>query len=610
MSIAFYVGMSFSMRNLSIKVRIIFGFGITIGLLFLMVLLVENGNRQAEQNISAYDELSNLVEIISEVDRKVLQLQKMVLIYSSSGHESSVRQAHKIRTELEHLFQELNAYEQINQHEVVYQKMLDLKTRYFEVYDRAVEDRQRRVLLMDKLIISGVDSPKHIGENVKLNQSLVHFLHADQHAMRFGMNPDSTEVELAKRHLHQAEQYLIEQKVSESDPGNLLLKKTNEYRNDFLQMVQSTRGYLFLFNVVMAGQSAEFTRQSNDLRKMVLKEQAELLKQFKRRAQDLRIANFSIAAVALLVGLGVAWYIGRGIANPIKSMTLTLNALAKGDQAAEIPMSGYKDELGQMAAAAQVFKEKNQQTEALLEQSLATETRLKEQTSNLERANAELEQFAYVASHDLQEPLRMVASYVQLLAEEYGDSINEEAHEFIGFAAEGAKRMQVLINDLLSLSRVGRSDAQIELVDLEEAYRVAFSAVQHRLDDVNHAIEIGALPEVRGFEHLIVQVIQNFLTNAIKYRKPDGKLEINISVEESADMWILRCRDNGIGIEAAHTQKIFKIFQRLHSRNKFEGSGVGLAIVQKIANQHEGYVWVESEPGVGSTFFFSMRKDL
>jgi len=235
---------------------------------------------------------------------------------------------------------------------------------------------------------------------------------------------------------------------------------------------------------------------------------------------------------------------------------------------------------------------------------------------DLERSNQELEQFAYVASHDLQEPLRMVAAYVQLLAKDYGGQLSAEADEYIDFAVDGAKRMQRLIDDLLAYSRVGTRGQAFRPVNCEEVLGEVLSSLRLAVEESGATITAGPLPVVCGDRGQIYQLLQNLLANAIKFRAAVPPI-IHVSaalrpVERTqggsgdGSHWLFAVRDNGIGIEPQYNKRIFVIFQRLHSRTRYSGTGIGLAICKKIVERHGGQIWVESVPGYGSTFYFTL----
>jgi PAS domain S-box-containing protein len=223
----------------------------------------------------------------------------------------------------------------------------------------------------------------------------------------------------------------------------------------------------------------------------------------------------------------------------------------------------------------------------------------------LARSNDDLQQFAYVASHDLQEPLRMVASYTQLLARRYRGALDADADEFIAFAVDGVTRMQALINDLLAYSRVGSRESERAPVSLEEVLGRVLHTLSPATQTEGATVTHDPLPTVQGDAGQLAQLFQNLIGNAIKFRGADPP-RVHVSARHEDGGWVVSVRDNGIGIAPEFATRIFAIFQRLHSRTEYPGTGIGLAICRKIVERHGGRIWVESEPGHGSTFNFTL----
>ncbi|PSB55985.1 sensor histidine kinase, partial [Chamaesiphon polymorphus] len=226
--------------------------------------------------------------------------------------------------------------------------------------------------------------------------------------------------------------------------------------------------------------------------------------------------------------------------------------------------------------------------------------------TDLERSNAELKKFAYVASHDLQEPLNQVANYVQLLEMRYSEELDDDAKEFIGFAVEGVNLMQTLIDDVLIYSKVDLLGIEWGLVAVETALNRSLSHLRGRIGETGAIVTSDPMPTIVADSTQLMQLFQNLIGNAIKFRKPNTLPEIYISVDRQEDDWLFSIRDNGIGIDPQFFDRIFVIFQRLHTRDEYPGSGMGLTICKKIVECHRGKIWVESELGRGATFSFTI----
>lgn len=246
--------------------------------------------------------------------------------------------------------------------------------------------------------------------------------------------------------------------------------------------------------------------------------------------------------------------------------------------------------------------------EKQLEELILTNALLEKRAAGLAETNAELERFAYIASHDLQEPLRMVSGFLQLLKKRYDSQLDDSAQQYIRFAVDGAERMKKLINDLLEYSRLGSTKEDVALVDLNIVIYDVIALFNDRLTQTNAHVDCGYLPVVKGKKVQLMQLFQNLFSNAIKYRSEEP-LQITVSCEEKDDCWEITVADNGIGIDPKFYEKIFVIFQRLHSNTEYSGTGIGLAVCKKIAERHGGKMWVESEPGKGSRFSFSIAKN-
>lgn len=230
---------------------------------------------------------------------------------------------------------------------------------------------------------------------------------------------------------------------------------------------------------------------------------------------------------------------------------------------------------------------------------------VQQRTKELQRSNDDLRQFAYVASHDLQEPLRMVVSYLQLIDERYVSKIDDEAREFIGYAVDGAKRMKSLIEALLAYSRVETKARNFTTVDTQKVVSEVRKLLTVAIEEKSATLTVDPLPHIQADETMMIQLFQNLISNAIKYQK-DNKPDVHIGATRAGNEWTFSVRDNGIGVETKDLERIFIVFQRLHTKQEYAGTGIGLAVCKKVVELHGGRIWAESTLGVGTTFYFTI----
>jgi light-regulated signal transduction histidine kinase (bacteriophytochrome) len=309
------------------------------------------------------------------------------------------------------------------------------------------------------------------------------------------------------------------------------------------------------------------------------------------------VAGVGLAVLVVLLALGLR----AAAIRPVRRLAEQARRVAGGDFEHEVTVRGPREVT---ALAADV----NTMRERILRELSATRTAnavLHDRAEELQRSNSELEQFAYVASHDLQEPLRKVASFSQLLQRRYAGQLDARADQYIEFAVDGAKRMQALINDLLAYSRVGRSAREPALVPSEVALAQARANLEASIEETGATIEAGHLPLVLAELPLLTAVFQNLLSNSLKFSggKPP---RVVITVRRDEPFWLFSLSDNGMGIEPAYADRIFVIFQRLHERSAYPGTGIGLAMTRKIIEYFGGRIWLDPAYTGGARFFFTL----
>ncbi len=329
--------------------------------------------------------------------------------------------------------------------------------------------------------------------------------------------------------------------------------------------------------------------------------------------KHLRKMVVAIGGLVAIFSLLIGWKSADALLKPLQRLVEAVKRMSAENLVFTEVISG-KSEMAQLAKAFASMTQRLQQTlvsrdtlQKEIEAGKRAEKRLKYALVQLNRSNKELEQFAYVASHDLQEPLRMVSSYVQLLAERYQGQLDEKAQKFIRYAVDGAVRMQRLIQDLLEFSRVSTRGLPFEAVDCNALLTEALDNLQTSIRATGAIITSDQLPVVRGDGVQIVQVFQNLIANSIKFCTNRPPI-IHVGTGATDSHWLISIQDNGIGIEKKYAEKIFIIFQRLHTREEYQGTGIGLAVCKRIIERHGGEIWFESEAGQGSTFYCTFPK--
>jgi signal transduction histidine kinase len=322
------------------------------------------------------------------------------------------------------------------------------------------------------------------------------------------------------------------------------------------------------------------------------------------------VRQLQIVAAILLLMLQIIWFIFRGNLGTLRMLAVGADRFSRGDHSVRVEAAGAPE----VRSAVEAFNNMANNIEGLITSLSQAEAALRKanehmtrKAQELARSNAELEQFAYVASHDLQEPLRMVSSYTQLIVRRYGERLDSDGKEFMDFIVDGAARMKQLIEDLLAYSRVGTRGKELKATDCEVVLQKALTNLRATVEASSALVTHDPLPTIEADATQLVQLFQNLIGNAIKFRGTNAPC-VHVSAKEQDDAWLFGVEDNGIGIDPQYSERIFMVFQRLHNKAEYPGTGIGLAICKKVVDRHGGRIWVESKSDSGSNFYFTLPK--
>ena len=321
-------------------------------------------------------------------------------------------------------------------------------------------------------------------------------------------------------------------------------------------------------------------------------------------ARELRGRILLTSLLIAVVGVGIGGAISVSLSKRIGRLRKGTEIIGAGNLDYKVGTKA-KDEIGELARAFDAMTERLKETTVSRDELAKEVEERKLAEAELARSNADLEQFAYVASHDLQEPLRMVASYMQLLERRYEGKLDKDADAFIAYAVDGAKRIQKMINDLLAYSRVGTHGREFEATESESAFEYAVANLEQEIEESGGRVTHDPLPAVMADPTQLVQVFQNLIGNAVKFQG-ESPPRAHVSARKQGREWVFSVSDNGIGFDPKYSERVFIVFKRLHPSSEYGGTGIGLAICKRIVERHGGRMWVSSEPGKGSTFYFTL----
>lgn len=614
-----------------IGLRIYVGFLLVVAAVVVVSALAYRSAEQARSNFEDLEQIRTRATTILELDRAVVTLQRSIENYTFTGHNSVARRVEENIARLSRDLKRVSTLVAGSAEQALLARMERHFDEYQQEFAKAATERQLRQKLVTETIVAtraeiaaavaAVAARERKKPQLRVLQisileaekNLYRYLHDPQYSLlvdskaaleaslrEFSSPPDAPAADGSPEPPATSSP---EPAATGSPERDRLIASVRRFESEFTRTVQATRAYLYIIGVVMAGQAHEFGHVSGQLRDLILRNVGPLTERIATAtASEQRTATLA-SIFAVLAAVLISWLIARSISRPIADIAATLEQLAADEQDAAIPGIDRTDEIGVMAKAADVFKEKNQETRRLLERSRELTAALDEHKRDLERSNDELEQFVYTVSHDLKSPVVTSLGFIGMMRKLAGRGKYEQAMTKLDTLEKANRRMGQLIEDLLDLSRVGRVDMDFKVLDMNVVIANLLDGLSGKLQSAGLSVEVdGDLPGVWGNESRILQVFDNLLSNAAKYaiNEAEGS-KVVISGIAEADEVRLFVHDNGPGIPETYHDRVFQLFQRLD--NKKTGTGIGLAIVAKVMKFHEGRVWIESKgEGDGARF--------
>lgn len=612
---------------LSVKSRISAGFAVVCILLVVVGVLSYFGLFRTKDYFINFSKLSDQTTLHVKIERNVKELQRQSLRFTYEGHEMSESNVYSLHEILEKDLRVARHTTSDRKSRRIIDKMIEHLDIYINTFKKVVTERKLRNNLVQKELRGYAEKSEdlllkyiqieskegHLERSAAARLLVIDLLNIEKSAFRYFDFLDSTLITATIESfdgLKAGIGRLIDDEEKENRDGNKvrLYDMIQVYEQVLLRAVQATRAYLYLVNVVMAGEASEFLYNADKLNDLATENMLVIRKQLIDIVKETMSITIIIIVSALVFGVVVSWIVERSITIPVSKITDTFRLLTKGVHEAEIPGSDYKDEIGDLSRAAEVFKHKNRETELLLEKSNVLTVELEANRKELARSNDELEQFVYTVSHDLKAPLVTSMGYISMIKDLAERGEMENAINKLDRVVNANTRMGLLINDLLELSRVGHTELEKQSLDMNLILKSLKDSLTNKLEKEKVELELDMeFPTIFANKSRVFQVFENLMSNALKYGKlPSRKSILMIRSQENSGEYLFCVQDYGQGILKEYQDRIFDLFYRLDSST--EGTGIGLAIVHKIMQSHGGRVWVESDGVHGSTFWLAFPK--
>ena len=626
-------------RGLSVSAKISLGFSIVLALHVSIAILGHYGLSKSRADLEEYDTFHHQVEAFDAIDRVVGALQRNVLMFAFSGYHGPEARAAQLHDELDELLVGASKHPLTDSDRAAIETMKSHLTAHRAMFDAVVVDRANRRRLVDEVLerysreffagMALISRASGVSGYVPAIEA--EFRAAELKAMHFVHAPDSTHVRNSKAHLAAARQLLnnfdSDDEYDSVEAAETTLAAVNGYEDTMIQMVQATRGYLHLVNVVLAGESEEFRRLAGEIRSKQSQHVNSLAITMASDSLRFQFASNAFSILTIVLGIAAAWFIGRDVAPPLNAITRTFDELARGQTRDRIPGLGRSDELGRLATAAQVFKERAAKTERLLEVSEAHHLELNELNERLETqtevartkaneatsATRAKSEFLANMSHEIRTPMTAILGFADILIDNVVEKENRKSARTI---KENGEYLLVLINDILDLSKIESGKLDIERIESSPhqilADVVSLMTVRAKAKGLSLALQFnGPIPETISVDpNRLRQILINVVGNAIKFTET-GAVRIDACLMTSSDDGTklrFNVTDTGIGIASENIEGIFKPFTQADgsTTRRFGGTGLGLSISRRLVELLGGKFSVSSTVGEGSTFSFTI----
>lgn len=600
----------------SLRSNIYFGFTVIVTLLAAIGVIGYSGVSRLYESSAAMQQASAVSLVVQEIDRDVQELQLRVSRYMATGHNSLRRDIVQLNDRLVSRINEQATNQENKEMRDMFVRMSQHLPEYKKHFDSVIEERGLRADLVQQQLpdqsaivhqhlrelndILPADET-HIGAHAKVLRCETQFSQAEKSLLRYYVAADSKIFNEALQFNSEAIECLAQlDATGEAETlRTSLMRELTEYERIGTRAVQATRSYLFLVNVVMAGEASEVTYFSDRLKTLAQESSEKISSEMATTVAKVQQITKIGIVLAVVLGLLFAGRLGRSILQPVTSITETFRQLASGRTAVTIPETQRNDEIGQMALAAEVFRQRNVEQEQLLKMSESLSKELAAKAEELEATNADLDNFAYVASHDLKSPLRGIRQLAAWIEEDSGHLLPEESVQHFRKMQQRVQRMEMLLDDLLDFSRIGRVEAASEAVDVGKVIK---SIVDITNNPHNVQINIpDSLPTLETIRVPCEQVLLNLISNAIKHNDKQDQGVIEVVWDRSGENEVFTVSDNGPGISEEHHERVFQMYQRVGDP-AVEGSGMGLAIVKKQVERMGGNIRLGSNTTGGVTF--------